>query len=188
MRIYIIRHGESETNREGRWTGWLDAVLTEEGREDAALAGEFLSKISFDKVYASDLIRARTTAEIALPGCEYQTSPLLREICMGNIEGKPKDVITEEDRKNIPTQGYASFGGETSGAFAARITAFMRELEDMNCENVAIFSHGGWLRTFLDLVVGTRLPRKNVCCKNCTVAIFEYSKATWSLHSWINLK
>ena len=50
-----------------------------------------------------------------------------------------------------------------------------------------LFSHAGWLRGMLDIVLGLRLPRARVRCKNCTVAVFEYTDSGWSLHSWVNL-
>ena len=45
MKVFMIRHGESETNRNGLWTGWLDVSLTEKGREEAVQVGKMLSKI-----------------------------------------------------------------------------------------------------------------------------------------------
>ena len=69
MKVFMVRHGESETNRNGLWTGWLDVSLTEKGREEALQVGKMLSKINFDKIYVSDLSRAKVTAEIALPSC-----------------------------------------------------------------------------------------------------------------------
>ena len=68
MKLYIVRHGESETNRKGLWTGWLDVALTDKGIADAERVRDTLRGIKFDKVYSSDLQRARVTCEIALPG------------------------------------------------------------------------------------------------------------------------
>ena len=42
MRVYVIRHGESETNKAKKWTGWLDVHLTDKGKDDANKAGNFL--------------------------------------------------------------------------------------------------------------------------------------------------
>lgn len=49
MKVYVIRHGESETNYEKKWTGWLDVNLTEKGMNDAKKAGEFLASVSLIK-------------------------------------------------------------------------------------------------------------------------------------------
>ncbi len=185
MKVYVIRHGQSETNLKGLWTGWLDVNLTQKGREDAKCAGEYLKGVKFDKVFSSDLIRAVDTAKIAT-GCEPEKSMLLREVNIGNIADKPLDILTEEQRKRIWQDGYVEFEGESLDEFSARVDKFKAYLETLDCDNVAVFSHAGWLRTMLDSVVGVRLPRKNVCCNNCTVAIFEYTDQ-WKLHSWINL-
>ena len=63
MKLYLIRHGESETNKNGLWTGWLDVPLTEQGKEDAASASKIVSSVPFDKIYSSDLSRAIDTVK-----------------------------------------------------------------------------------------------------------------------------
>lgn len=55
MKVYVIRHGESENNRTERFTGWDDPHLTDRGREDAKKAAELLKNVRFDKIYVSDL-------------------------------------------------------------------------------------------------------------------------------------
>lgn len=187
MKVWIVRHGESETNRDGLWTGWLDVRLTEKGRMDAARAGEILAKTKFDKVYASDLCRAKSTAEIALPGCKYEVTPMLREINVGNIAGKPLSVIYDDDGRPLNGDGYGMFDGESTQQFLARVAAFMKVLEAESWENIAVFSHAGFLRRFLDTVLGMEVPRKKLCCNNCAVAVFECNDSVWRLHSWINL-
>lgn len=187
MKVYVIRHGESKTNYEKKWTGWLDVNLTEKGMNDAKKAGEFLASVSFDKIYSSDLLRARQTAENAIVGCRYETSELLREINVGSLAGKPLSVVTAEKRKELGTKRYIEYGGESQKEFLNRVTSFMRELEDKNYENVAVFSHAGWLRQMLDNVIGVNIPRNKICCNNCTVAVFEYTGEEWRLYSWVNL-
>ena len=185
MKVYVIRHGQSETNLKGRWTGWLDVELTEKGREDAKKAGEALKGITFDKVFSSDLKRAIDTARIAT-GCEPEKTALVREINVGNIADKPLDIITDEQRERFGKDGYAEIEGESLDEFYERLEMFKSYLQTLDCETIAVFSHAGWLRTMLDSIVGIRLPRKSVCCNNCTIGIFEYTDE-WKLHSWINL-
>ena len=188
MRVWVVRHGESETNQNGQWTGWLDAPLTKKGESDAALAKEILEKVAFDKIYSSDLQRARRTAEIAIDGCEYTTTPMLREVNVGDIAGKPLSVIYDENNRPMNTDGYGRFGGESTAQFRERVCAFIKSLEGEECENIAVFSHAGFLRKFLDVILEVDIPRKNLCCENCAVAIFEYTDSHWRLHSWINLR
>ena len=187
MRVYVIRHGESETNKAKKWTGWLDVHLTDKGKDDAKKAGAFLKRISFDKIYSSDLVRARETAEIAISGCRYETSELLREINVGSLAGNPLSILTEKQRLDIVKNGYVAFDGETKKDFYDRVAGFMKTVEGLSCENVAIFSHAGWLREMLDIVLEINVPRNRICCNNCTVAVFEFTDEVWKLHSWVNI-
>lgn len=188
MKVWVIRHGESETNKEGLWTGWLDAPLTENGRKQALALRTLLSDKRFDKVFTSDLTRAKETAEIALPGCEYEETALLREVNVGSIAGKPLRVVYDEDGKPTHLDGYARFGGETAIELRDRIDAFMKRLQGEGGESVAVFAHSGVMRSFLELTLGVKPIRGRVLCKNCAVAVFEYSKDTWHLYSWSNLE
>lgn len=187
MKVFMIRHGESETNKNGLWTGWLDPPLTEKGREGAESVGRLLSGISFDKIYSSDLSRAKNTAEIALKTCEYEVVSALREINVGNISGKPLDTVTASERETLGKDGYGCFGGESQAAFGKRVLEFMRMLEREGYENVAVFSHAGFIRKMLDSVLRVKVPHRNMLSKNCMVAIFEYNVGGWKLHSWINI-
>jgi len=187
MKIYVIRHGESENNLNEKWTGWYDTPLTEKGREDAKAAGEILCGVSFDKIYASDLSRAMNTARIAIPNCEFEVSPLLREVNIGSLENKPSKILNDEQLSRVFANGYGDFGGESNEEFFNRVVSFARGLESSGYENVALFTHAGWLRRMLNFVIGLTMPRQNVVCNNCTVGIFEYKNGAWRLYSWINV-
>ena len=84
-------------------------------------------------------------------------------------------------------EGYSAYGGETKAELDERIKSFAGELETSGFDRVAVFSHAGWLRGFLDVVVGDVLPRNKILCHNCTVGIFDFDGNLWRLHSWINL-
>lgn len=187
MQVYLIRHGESETNLSKKYTGWLDVPLTDKGKEDAKKAGSFLKNISFNKVFASDLLRAVQTAEIALPAYDYEASPLFREINVGMLAGNPLSILSDKQKETIAKCGYAYFDGETKEDFNRRICQALNWFETLNVETVAVFTHAGFLRGVLDAVLHTYLLRKHVQCNNCAIAIFEYSNKNWSLNSWINL-
>ena len=186
MRVYVLRHGESEANLSKKFTGWMDVPLTEKGREEARRAGALLQGIAFDKIYASDLLRARQTAEAALPGCAYEVTDLAREISVGDLMGKPLSALTPAQMEQTVTEGYAPYGGESKAELYGRIRQLMKQLEGSGWETVAVFAHGGWLRAMLETVLGVYLPRKSLRCGNCAMGIFEFQDDTWMLHSWIN--
>jgi hypothetical protein len=115
MKLYLIRHGQSETNLRKCFTGWAQVALTEQGRAGAVGVRPMLEKIKFDKIYSSDLIRAMHTAELAIPGCAYETTPLLREVGMGSLELQPiAEVEADMREKNTRQLGYAMYGGDWS--------------------------------------------------------------------------
>ncbi len=62
-KLALVRHGVSEYNAKGIWTGWDDPDLTEKGIEEARNAGEVLKDIEFDLAYTSDLLRAKHTLD-----------------------------------------------------------------------------------------------------------------------------
>ena len=186
MRVYVVRHGESLHNVKGLWTGWADVPLTEKGREDAARAGAILRAVPFDKVYASDLSRALETAAVALPDYSPEASPLLREIDVGSLASTPIFSLSDEQRARCLDEGYVQFGGEARQDFLQRQQDFLRILESTPYENIAIFTHAGWLCGMLSAVLECAVSRRHLVCGNCAIGVFEYKDNNWKLHSWIN--
>ena len=187
MKLYLIRHGQSETNLRKCFTGWAQVKLTEQGEADAVSVRPLLEKLRFDKIYSSDLIRAMRTAELAIPGCTYETTPLLREVGMGSLELQPiAEVETDMRANNTRQLGYAMYGGESREQLLQRAEAFLKLVENGGHQTVAAFSHWGCIGAILDQVMGITIPKMHMVCKNCTVCVFEYEKGIWKLHSWIN--
>ena len=91
MKIYVIRHGETNLNVKRIVQGWLDEPLNENGRRLAASAGQHMRQIRFDACVSSPLIRARETAEILLResgnDIPVETDDRLKEIHFGDLEG-----------------------------------------------------------------------------------------------------
>ncbi len=95
MIVYVVRHGEAEGNREGRFLGHVNPPLTERGREHARKMGEALKGLGIERVRASDLTRAFTTASIIgeIIGLSVEPTPSLREVNHGVIDGWTADAI-----------------------------------------------------------------------------------------------
>ena len=96
--VYLIRHGESESNLITQFAGSLDMPLTERGREQAARTADYLSSIPITAVYASDLSRAYDTGRAI---AEKKHIPIhgmkeLREIYAGRWEGKTYSQLEQE--------------------------------------------------------------------------------------------
>ena len=82
MKLYLIRHGESEANSTASHAGWAQVPLTAKGEGEARAVGDRLRRetLTFDRIYTSDLRRAMQTHALALPDTVAQASPLIREI------------------------------------------------------------------------------------------------------------
>ena len=90
MKLYLIRHGQTVWNLEGRFQGWNDSALSEKGISNAKALRERLKDISFYEVYASPVGRAMTTAHI-VSGLEMDKiipDENLREINLGSWQGR----------------------------------------------------------------------------------------------------
>jgi len=101
--LVLLRHGESEWNAEGLFTGWVDVGLSERGAREAEYGGRLLAEagIRVDVVHTSVLKRAIQTANIALEAADLQWLPVLRswrlnERHYGALQGKNKAQTREE--------------------------------------------------------------------------------------------
>ena len=80
MKIYFVRHGETDMNKNNMFYGWYDADINEKGVMQAHELKEAFKDIHIDKIYSSDLTRASHTAEIIADGREIEKVPDLREM------------------------------------------------------------------------------------------------------------
>ncbi len=188
MKLYMVRHGQSETNLAKRFTGWAQVNLTEQGMEDAKRAGRYLQGLSFDRIYSSDLIRAVQTAQNAIPGCEPVQLSQLREIGLGELEMRSIEEcaqqLGETFAENRRAYDFTAYGGENRDMMEARVRQFFQMLENDPCEQAVAFAHAGTLQTALDIVLDTRLDRSHIICSNGSVAMFEYMGGRWVLRMW----
>lgn len=108
-RLFLVRHGQSEWNAQGRWQGLADPPLSEAGREEAVLAASTLEAFS-GRMFASPLCRAKQTAEIIaseIGAGVVKVEPDLREIDVGDFSGLTNDEIAER----FPEAWEALVGG-----------------------------------------------------------------------------
>jgi broad specificity phosphatase PhoE len=188
MKVYFVRHGQSEGNISGRHNAWSQVPLTEQGRLDAAMAGRMLKGIPFDKVYTSDLIRAIETKEIAMPGVEYEVLPMLREVCVGHLLGrKIEDCAAEYGEiyfTNRWNTDFSPYGGESREELHQRIREFLSMLEKTDYENVAVFGHGTYCHCIFSAITGLFYDSTQLPCHNGSVSVFEFKNGIWRLEAW----
>jgi probable phosphoglycerate mutase len=155
--LILVRHGETDWNRNGRWQGQADAPLNDRGREQAESLADELSGEQVTAIYASDLSRARETADIiaARLGRPINVDPRLREVHIGGWSGLttaeiearfPDDVV----RWHEGDPSHSFDGGETYAAMGERVVAALEEIAAHHPgEQVLVVLHGGPIRAML---------------------------------------
>ncbi len=99
VRLLLVRHGETDWNRESRFQGIRDIPLNENGKKQGEMAAEFLKEVKIDFGITSSMLRPKETAEIILkyhPDVTLESKSELVEICHGLWEGKLKSEIEAE--------------------------------------------------------------------------------------------
>ena len=140
LRLYLIRHGETEWSLSGQHTGRTDLPLTAHGADAARQLAPRLRHVQFARVFTSPRQRARRTCELAGLGAAADTEPDLAEWDYGDYEGKlTADVHKQRPGWNVFRDGCP--GGEMPGAVSDRADRLIARLCTLD-GNVALFSHG----------------------------------------------
>src|SRR5882757_352319 len=155
--LLLVRHGETDWNAEGKLQGHTDRPLNDYGRRQAQVLGDRLAAEQIDALYASDLSRARETAEIlgAKLGLAVDVDPDLREKNWGTWEG-----LTSDERLEV------AYEGETSEAHRERMLRAVERIVERHPEGrVIVVTHGGSLRRLQAVASGVAAP----VLENCAV-------------------
>ena len=190
MEIYVIRHGQSETNVDRRFGGWAQVPLTEKGMNQARSTHEKLKDISFDRIISSDLRRAKQTTELVFPGRAYSEDWRLREINVGAVlEQKSRttsvEVYGEPLKEAMKNRDYRAFDGESTDDQIRRVAEFMDDLARFpDDERIAVVCHEGSIFSMLCYVLRTRLEYQRVEAGNASYSRFKRQDGVWKLVSW----
>jgi probable phosphoglycerate mutase len=140
MRLYVIRHGETEWSRSGQHTGRSDIELTENGKAEARGIATRIKSVEFSSILVSPLKRAIETCELAGFKERAHTEADLIEWDNGDYEGRTaKDIRETRPGWNLFNDGCPN--GESPGEVAVRVDRLINSLKAMH-GNVALFTHG----------------------------------------------
>ena len=185
--IYTVQHTQSEHHVNGYVGAWGNWNLTELGKEQAHKIGEWLARhegcdATF-KMYSSDLNRAAQTAEqiqkvLALPDTSLIKTQTLREINLGEGNGKPRDWynehVTPVPQKYNPD--FRSFpDAESDTELWNRLYYFYEQLISSPDEKIIIVSHGGALSFLISMIMGDSFEdrqKRNVFGRSGSVSRF----------------
>ncbi len=163
--LVLVRHGKSEWNALGLWTGWEDRPLNDEGREDAKKAASVLYDIEFHVTHSSKLKRVTETLdiirqELKLPKLPHKSHEALNERHYGIYTGKNKwqvkeEVGEEEFKKIRRSWNHPIPEGETMEDVYNRVVPYFQEniLPDLKQgKNVLVASSGNTLRALVKYI------------------------------------
>lgn len=187
MRLYFVRHGETDWNVVKRLQGRTDIPLNQKGVDLAKATGRALRDVPFTRAFTSPLQRAVQTAELILEGRKIPIVPEQRiiEIAFGEYEG----LCTREESLEIPDPDFLNFfhapakyhppkGGESFDQLMERTREFIQDItarSEWEEETILITTHGAAVRGLLNAVDGTGVSDfwHGSVPKNCSVAIVE---------------
>lgn len=193
--LYLVRHGEADSNRDSRFGGWSEAPLTDLGQRQAVAAANELRRRAPTVLVTSDLVRARQTAApiAAMLDLEPRLEPGLRERSLGVFDGltfadaeqRFPDVwqrLMARDPAAVPE------GGETADVVYARVSAaIQRILTDHAGERIAVVTHGLALFHVFSYVCGLGSPSRDlpvfVLVDNASITQLERKQDRWRIIS-----
>lgn len=154
MRIYLIRHGETDYTINKQYCGFSNPPLNEMGIKTANILKKYFQNKPINKIYSSDLIRAIETTKIIFPHNKFTKTKLIREMNFGIFEGYDYQYLSKKYtslyQKWISNPNTTIPKGETFSQFKKRIKKFFNKL--IECDknnNIAIVSHGGVIRLLI---------------------------------------
>jgi len=163
MLLYVVRHGETSSNAEGRLQGQSNDPLNENGIRLAEITGQGLKAVHFDACISSPLIRAKQTAEIILQqsgntGVQIEFDDRIKEINFGVYEGKHlgTDELPRDEADNFLHAPFDFRGfpeGENIRQVCARTQGFLKEICSRGDDKTyLVTTHGCALRCMLNFL------------------------------------
>ena len=185
MIFYLVRHGQTNWNLEGKIQGKTDIPLNEAGLRQAEFLAAALENRKLEAVYASPLSRALATAELVArqSGLTVQILPQLREVDFGLWEGKgwrEVEASYGEDfrRWDQDPARAAPTGGESRESCKKRCRQAIEELIRREEHCVALVAHGGILVHLIDYLLRNQMQRERIIVKNARISTVEYDPQT----------
>ena len=178
MEIYLIRHGETDWNVEGRLQGRENIPLNKAGFQQAEACGEALEAIRLQCVQTSPLSRAKRTAEIIADhqNCPLIITPSLIERDYGLLSG-----LTPEQRSAFETLGIPD-RMEPWNALASRALRTVEEIsERYPLGSVAAVSHGAWINALLAVISEHKIGTGKTRLKNACISLLCRKNERWKI-------
>ncbi len=190
--VYLVRHGETDWNRERRFQGQKDIPLNQYGKRQANKLADYfvIKKFSIDSIYSSDLKRAVLTAEFIAMKLNHivHVHYGLRERNFGDLEGKKIDDIKQHNPginlANIDQ--YKDLNIEEYNAFKSRIYHTILNISENHIgDQVVIVCHGAAINAFLHEVSEGNMGSGKTKIDNTsiTTVVYNHRKSQWKIEN-----
>jgi broad specificity phosphatase PhoE len=188
--IFLVRHGESESNAEKYFAGHFDSPLTALGKRQALLLKKRLEKEDFGRAFCSDLGRCRDTIRALSLRCPIEYTMELRENRFGELEGV-RWGEEEEKYARFHSDAFARApgGGESAADLQSRVMAYFRkEIFPSQGEKALVVTHHGPIVVFACAMLGMPLANwRHLRLGNCGLSIFTREGKLWRMKLWNSL-
>lgn len=186
MKLYIVRHGQTIWNKEGRMQGAKNSNLTEKGISEAKKLNKFIKDINFDRVYVSPLGRTLETMEYVKGDMDLPVTIVeeLQEMNFGKFEGEVLENLKDEYPEDIYNlwqnpKAYVNETGENYEELFERVEKGIDKiLENKDREeNVLVVTHGVIISTLLTIVKKKPIDEiwETPVVRNTSLSIVEYN-------------
>ncbi|OAT34047.1 alpha-ribazole-5'-phosphate phosphatase [Buttiauxella brennerae ATCC 51605] len=161
MKLWLVRHGQTQANVDGLYSGISETPLTEQGVAQAVAVGNMLGQVAFEKVLCSKLGRAQHTTQLIL---QQRQIPVVTEARLNEMNFGDWEMRHHRDLQRLDAENYAAWcndwqnvipkNGEGFQIFSQRVSEFAKALSSQTeAENILIVSHQG----VLSLLIATLL-------------------------------
>ena len=191
MRLYLVRHAQTNNNVQQITQGWLDTALDDLGKEQALAVAQFFAEIPLIQIFSSDLERSYETAFPTghQKSIKIQKTELLRERFLGELENAPLAELRQAFEDEIKRTGKSRYkvrpqGVESAYDVMARVAEFARELPTDEGD-IAVFTHGMTKECLLCHLIGA--PVESSRCfsfDNASVTQLRRDQDVWVLEHY----
>lgn len=180
-KLILIRHGQTDMNKEGIYYGRLDVPINEVGKKQAEETRKRLVEyqIDYDKIYASTMLRACQTADIVnYKNLPVENSSLIREMDFGIFEGMTYEELKEKYPKELQQsaedwKNYSYETGENPYMLQKRAVEFLNQID--KSVNTMVVTHWGIICSLMSWLFSKELDGYwKFKVKNGGIAVIEF--------------
>ncbi len=177
--LYIVRHGETDWNTQGKFQGLEDIPLNETGRKQALLSTKYLNKQNCDVIVSSPLSRAKDTAEIIGKNIGIEKIEIVKDFIERDL-GSASGLLPEERKKRFPDGFIAD--AEPKLELRKRVFKAMADLHNKYTnKKIIVVTHGGIINSIMQKLTDEKFNPNETKIFNGSVTVLRGNGIDWKL-------